>query len=291
MRVSYHTRFALRVLSKVRLLKYLNLYPKVQLGGRSIKLPIIGGVGYQNLFPTEPWLGRTIGILQNMKEGAFIDVGINLGQTLLKFIEYFDGRAYYGFEPNALCFAYAEEIKKINKLQSVTIIPVGLSDKDSVTKMFLIDNYDSSASIIEGYREEKYYSMSKHVPVFRGDELLENLGVRSVCILKIDVEGAELEVLTGLRHTITKLKPFIFCEILPVYDENSAIGNMRRNRIDRVVEFVCTAGYKIVRLLPDGRAVPLESIDTHSNLQLCEYLFVPEESVEAVHARLHLASK
>ncbi|MEA1884583.1 MAG: hypothetical protein U9N62_08710 [Thermotogota bacterium] len=83
MHASYHTRLLLRVLSKIRVLKYLNLYPKVRLplGRRWIKLPIIGGVGYYEnlLLSHEPWLDKTIEILLNMRGGAFIDVGVNLG--------------------------------------------------------------------------------------------------------------------------------------------------------------------------------------------------------------------
>ena len=59
----------------------------------------MGGIGYGNLFPKEPWMGRTIQALLALKGGAFVDVGVNIGRTLLKFIEYGDGRLYYGFEP------------------------------------------------------------------------------------------------------------------------------------------------------------------------------------------------
>ena len=59
------------------------------------------------------------------------------------------------------------------------------------------------------------------------------------------------------------------CEILPVYDEASEIGRMRRKRTDRVVKFVTALGCGISRLLHDGTIEPLESIDTHSDLALC----------------------
>lgn len=291
MRVSFHTRLLLRVLSKIRVLKYLNLYPKVllPLGRRLIKLPLIGGVGYYEnfLLPHEPWLDKTIEILLSMREGAFIDVGVNLGQTLLKFIAYNDGREYYGFEPNPICFEYVEKLRKTNLLQNVKIIPVGLSDKSGLKKLLLNEDCDGAASIVSGFRLNNHYSMSKTVPVFRGDEILfEYLKIQSVGIVKIDVEGGELEVLVGLQNTIKKMRPFILCEILPVYDEISEMGKMRRKRTDQIVEIISKAGYKIVRLLHDGKAVSLETIATHANPKLCEYLFIPDEVVETVNATL-----
>lgn len=169
------------------------------------------------------------------------------------------------------------------------IIPVGLSDKSGLRKLLLNEDCDGAASIVSGFRLNEHYSISKTVPVFRGDEILfEYLKVQSVCILKIDIEGGELEVLIGLQNTIKKMRPFILCEILPVYDESSMIGKMRRKRVDRIVEIVSEAQYKIVQLLHDGKVVSLETIVSHANPKLCEYLFVPEEFTKAMYASLNI---
>jgi len=46
----------------------------------------------------------------------------------------------------------------------------------------------------------------------RVDEILNSLGINKVDWIKIDVEGAEYEVLEGLTETITKDKPKIIVE-------------------------------------------------------------------------------
>lgn len=48
-----------------------------------------------------------------------------------------------------------------------------------------------------------------------GDFALEQLGTDRVAIIKIDVEGAELEVLQGFYNTIKTEQPFVIFECLP----------------------------------------------------------------------------
>ena len=38
--------------------------------------------------------------------------------------------------------------------------------------------------------------------------------MESVCCIKVDVEGAELEVFEGFLNTIEKTKPFLIFEVL-----------------------------------------------------------------------------
>lgn len=285
------TSLLIKSLSKLRLLGFLNLYPKIVLGNTSIKLPILGSLGYTNLFPREIWLNGIFQTLFTLKQGAFIDVGINQGQTLLKIIEFGNNRQYIGFEPNPQCCQYVETLRKINHLSEVKIVPVALGNNNFLADLYLQYESDPCACVVEGFRDNNFYHQSKLVPVLRGDEVFTRLGIDSVSILKIDVEGGEIEVLYGTKTTISKLRPFIICEILPIYDEDSTIGEMRRERTDKVIELVKSLEYRIFRLLHNGNIVALESIDTHSDLSLCEYLFVPEEFSETFRKYLKVANQ
>jgi FkbM family methyltransferase len=288
MKIRSDKHFFLRLLNKVQMLQYCNLYPEVDLGTQTIKLPIVGGIGYENLTPGERWFDDVLKLVFELKDGAFIDVGVNLCQTLLKFLEFSSGRTYYGFEPNPLCVSYAETLRAKNNLKQVHIIPIGLSNHNSVEELFLGSDYDSSASIVEGFRPAEFYSKSSHIPIFKGDEICERLHIDSLCALKIDVEGAELEVLEGLQNTVASLNPFIICELLPVYEESSERGRFRRERLDKVLEYLRVMNYDICRVSDEG-AVWLETVDTHSNLELCNYLFTPKSHSPVVRDRLRAA--
>ena len=54
------------------------------------------------------------------------------------------------------------------------------------------------------------------------------MNLEKIDLIKIDVEGAELEVLESIKNLIKKHKPFIIIEILPVYSKEN------KSRLDRL---------------------------------------------------------
>jgi hypothetical protein len=65
-----------------------------------------------------------------IRGGVFVDVGANLGQTLIEFWLIDSGNSYIGFEPNEACIEYLETLININSLDGCKIIPVGLFNKN-----------------------------------------------------------------------------------------------------------------------------------------------------------------
>ena len=134
---------------------------------------------------------------------------------------------------------------------------------------------DSSASIISDFRESSFYSSEIETSVVRGDDFFKDQDLESIAIMKIDVEGAELEVIQGLENTIEKFSPFIICEVLPVYNENEKIGKFRKERQDRLFSFLRKYNYEFYRITSEGHMTTIDSIETHSDLSLTNYIFVP----------------
>src|SRR5262249_24122108 len=139
------------------------------------------------------------------------------GHTLVKVKAVDPAREYVGFEPNPNCLAYAQHLVDVNKFSGCTIVPAGLSDKSGLMKLFLNPHVDPSATIVEGFREPARYARHILVPVYVGDDVLEDLGAREVAVVKIDVEGGELDVIRGLRRTLARSAPILFCEVLPIF--------------------------------------------------------------------------
>jgi FkbM family methyltransferase len=235
---------------------------------------------WSNLHSHEAWLFNIIKESLENKPGAFIDVGVNIGQTLLKVKTINASNDYIGFEPNPTCCFYVNDLIKFNELKNCKLIPVGLSDKAAVVKLFKKSATDAAASLIEGFREQAFYSSEDYVPVFEGDYLLSLLNLEAISIIKIDVEGGEVEVIRGLRSSISKYQPYILCEILPVRDIGTELGSFRKERQDALEKILREENYKIYRILHNGEIIPLEQFEIHSDLSLCEYMFVPQKETK-----------
>jgi len=252
-----------------------------------VRIPVLGGVGVDNTAWSEPWLFPILAHLLTVKEGVMIDVGVNLGQTLIKLLALDGNRRYVGFEPNPLCVHYANAVAVANAARQVTIVPCGLSDRFGIVRLFSRGPTDSAASVIDGFRDARHYSDSSLVCVAPGDDVLSTIEPGPIAIIKVDVEGGELEVLTGLARTIVDHRPFILCEVLPVYDEAGSIGAIRRGRADALLKRLFDLKYDVYQMSHDSTLAPLTTIPTHAELELSDYLFAPRESARALGALLH----
>lgn len=281
------SNFIIKVLFRLKLLNAFNLTGSIRVNYLNVKIPVIGKVGYSNLHIREPWMSEVLTrISPIVKSGTVIDAGVNVGQTLIKLKCNNPGIDYIGFEPNPICVFYVKELIRQNNYQNCRLIPVGLSKQSELIEI----NYyheslaDSTASIIGDFRPGEKVARKEFIPVLPFREIEESLGTVKSTLIKIDVEGAELEVLTGMKEIINRDKPIILCEILPSYNEKNLT---RINRQKQIEEYLSKAGYIIFRIdkTEDDQFKGFDEIKTfgiHGNLNQCEYLFAPESLKESI---------
>ena len=155
------------------------------------------------------------------RKGTVIDIGTNIGLFLYLVTAFDKSRRYIGFEPNILAAAYLQRFIDRNKLQNHNVIPMGLSDQTAVLDLMLSYEVDVSATVIPNIRTKDQYSFSRKVLVNTGDSVLPRLleDSEDIALVKIDVEGAEKEVLSGLEATVNRYRPVIIFEVLPSSDD------------------------------------------------------------------------
>lgn len=272
-------KFILKVLNKIGVLGFLNFRTRKRIWGEFRTIPILGGVGLDNyLYPSEPWLYQLLTNLEESepKGGYFLDVGVNIGQTLMKVKSQKRNIPYIGFEPNPECIHYLNELFLVNDFGHVELYPIGVGDKTGVRQLYFFheSSVDSSASILSDFRDADLVLRSSNIPVF----LIEDLEMSELDVnyLKIDVEGAELEVLISFQKMVSICKPLIFIEILPAY---TAENTFRINRQQEIENFVIANNYEIFRVIKNDEDFdflePVSSFDVHSNLVWCDYLLIP----------------
>jgi FkbM family methyltransferase len=271
-------KILIRALNKLRILRYFNINGKIELNNKKFKIPILQKVGYGNLFMSEPWMIEILKIVLPIDNKGFLDVGVNIGQTLIKVRSVSSEIKYIGFEPNPMCVNYVSQLVKENDLKNVSIIPVGISDKTKigVLNFFNSSVTDSTASMIAEFRPEQKIERKEYIPLFDLRKITDAIDLNAISVLKVDVEGAELEVLNSFYPLIKDHHPLILIEILPAYGKDNIFRIERQNKIKTML---INAEYSIFSVIKESEIlldlVEISNIEIHSDLNRCEYVMVP----------------
>jgi FkbM family methyltransferase len=143
-----------------------------------------------------------------------LDIGGNIGWNALMFSEYCP---VHTFEP-MFHTILDKNIKQNTSQRPITLHPYGLSDTDGTFDFWipkgdgLLRNYGASAMTeTPGYEKSQIRVQVKK---------LDDVYTGTPSLLKIDVEGHELQVLKGAEQTIRKHKPNMYVEI---FDMNGPV--------------------------------------------------------------------
>lgn len=161
------------------------------------------------------FLGRyyELGVLETLDlllhpGDRFVDVGANIGMITLhaRSLVGDDGRIDC-FEPNPDCVAAIHANLILNGITNVVIHPCGLGDRAGPMILHLTSEHTGTATLADT-GEDTVRKFSVDVEV--GDEALRE----PPRVIKIDVEGFELQVLRGLRRTLADSAPFVITEVI-----------------------------------------------------------------------------
>lgn len=196
-------------LSKISLIKNAGVNYK----GLNLKVPVIDGIGSGYLVVGDDWMGNCLSVFLQNKSGIVVDIGVNIGLYLVNLKALNVDRDYLGFEPNNFCNFYTQVLIRKNSFHNVRVLPIALSNNREIRAFYVHRIGSKMGSFYNNVVTSKKTKYSFDVFTMPGDDFFELLSPDEICTFKIDVEGAELEVLQGLRSTLLKYKPFIFCEI------------------------------------------------------------------------------
>ena len=254
---------------------------QIQIGSRTYQYK----PAFINRFPTEdrhePWLDRAYASALATRKGVFLDVGANRGQTLVTLLALDPDRPWVGFEPQLDCCAFLQDFIRRNRLASHQVIPLALSDTEGTTSLLKrFAQADGTASTVKGFRPDDFYRFRQTVLSVRGDEVLDKLDTGSIAILKVDVEGGELEVCQGFQRMLGRDRPIVFFEVLNHFLmvtkqtlDNPTIA-FREQRQSKLEALLRTLDYRIYNVKPNGRVSPVERITPGSQSTLEDTAYV-----------------
>jgi FkbM family methyltransferase len=171
-----------------------------------------------------------------------LDIGANIGYYLLVAKRVVgEGARFLAFEPVPDNFAILERnLRRLGRINCRTIQSAIGAVND--TAMF----YESRVSNFGGLIQHSRQEIKREIPVDvrRLDDVLASFRDFRPTVLRMDVEGAELDVLAGGRKTLETHRPLLFIEFHPF-----AIG---MDRIIGCLQDLQSLGYKNGILIDRG---------------------------------------
>jgi len=164
-------------------------------------------------------------------EEVFIDLGAGIGKYSIIIGNMMGNKGkVIAIEPEPKNFKILKKNIELNSLTNV--IPINLAcSKNEEKHFFYLDNKG-----VQGHSLIKRTKIKKIIKTKRLDNVLKDLKIKKVDLMKIDVEGAEADVLEGARATLRKNHPKIIFE---AWDENY---------LDKVKKILKAFNYKIKQI-------------------------------------------
>lgn len=282
-----------------RWLRPINFSVNVRPYGTRFRIPVVRGTGLSHRRGHEIWMFDAMRRLFKVQGAVgIIDVGVNIGQTLLKAKSVNIACPYIGFEPNPFCVVYIDELIDLNSFDHCSVFPIALSSRTGMIEFLAESLADAAASIVVGLRSEISRPRKKYIPMLPFDQVAAELSFPKMPVVKIDVEGAEGDVIDGMVNYLRQVRPIVLCEVLHAHSSahipllntrNAALFASLRAIGYRVHRINKTAGQSTVESITSIKAFPDEVFRFPESFQQCDYLFISEENVEAVEAEFSAA--
>jgi FkbM family methyltransferase len=241
------------------------------------------------LYFWEPtWKAALVSRFLASSPGVFIDVGANVGQTLLDYCASPAKSGYLGFEPNPACAARLGEIIKSSALADCAVVPAALSAATGIIQLHLSSDAptDTCATHVGESRPEAGLE-AINIAAYRFDDISDALlRGRRISLVKIDVERGELDVLRGMERLMLERRTPIMCEVLHHHNPDTRETSLNHHR--QLAELILSRQYCIFRIdktqhegdlagFTRMEAFP-DEVYGHGNQHLCDYLLLPEEA-------------
>jgi FkbM family methyltransferase len=132
-----------------------------------------------------------------LKPSVILDIGSNIGTSILFFHERFPGARIYGFEPHPETFRILE--KNVAGISSIQVFNYALGAANAEVSV-PFDGADFSRFTVAEISGGDWSGPLAPTAclVKHAGEVVRNLGLPKIDLIKIDCEGAEYDVLTSL---------------------------------------------------------------------------------------------
>lgn len=195
-------------------------------------------------------------LVKALKKGTtVVDIGSNIGYYVFSESKLVGQNGIViAVEPVPVTFSYLLKNVRMNKLSNVITVNKAMSDRNGTIRMIeskgsnwsrvLQNNQDLSSPDVAGVIQVKAVTL---------DTLVEQLGLKKLDLIRMDVEGHEYHIMKGCCTAIRKWFPDILIEVHPTL--------LGKERLRSLLCMFRDFGYTIKYLIPRNMDIPLVASD------------------------------
>lgn len=187
--------------------KQILVNSKINFSDAKIQLNLGEFIGYwifMNGSYEEEWISY---ISKLVKDKVFLDIGANIGIYSLSLFK--SARQTFAFEPENETYARLVNNIKVNSITNIKTVKKAVTNKKTSKLTLYINKENMGLSSLKiAYNEGKQIIQATNLDAFIKEQKITKIG-----LIKIDVEGSELDVLAGAPNTLSKLGPPILIEL------------------------------------------------------------------------------
>ncbi len=185
---------------------------------------IFYGLSNEHIFKQIPWYEfQLLNYLRELNlNGTYIDVGGNIGNHSVFFLNHCNSTNLITFEPENMCHDILTKNLITNTTKPFIIHKLAAWKNKTKLKLVRFESFgNTGTSFVEEIKDDK--SDINYINANSIDNLIESDS--NVVLLKIDAEGSEPFVLKGALNIIKSKLPVIICEATtqPEYNEINKI--------------------------------------------------------------------
>ncbi len=206
------------------------------------------------------------------------DIGAQIGYLTLMSKLARKGVTVWSFEPEKTNAIKLRENLSLNNFDMTHVVEKAVSNVSGSIRLYL--SKDHNAGTHSTIPNESTIDVTRFVdlPAIRLDDFAKEQGISKLALIKIDVEGGELEVIEGAREVLHTLQPVVIAEL------SDAIQESRGSTTQEFKRILLDLGYLPFRIQNDGRLteVPVEAGHLMDNIA-----FVPQAKLDTYAKLIH----
>ena len=172
------------------------------------------------------------------KDSIVVDIGANIGYVTMfcaKILE--NSGAVYAFEPQAENYKLLQQHIELNNFQNIVPQKFAVTSTPTTLRLYLAtDNHGAHSTIFNADVMTENYEEVQGLTL---DSFVEEKRFSKLDLVKIDVEGAEFEVLQGMQNVMRSFRPVIIVEL------NEMLQQQRGMSSNSIKSMLIEYGYTI----------------------------------------------